>query len=469
LVLSAPQQMSPQGRRRTTEDYLPMVPEGDAKPIVMSHCTLCHSVERIVPARFNRDIWQRTVQRMSLYLGGRPDIQKEHQVTQIPEEQRGMVVDYLAKNFSSDTPPIREKIFAGPNDNLPAKLVKGSEAKFIAMELDQRGRFDVYDINVDSQGTVWVSGRQAATGARGLAAERAENRHEIDRIATRQGSVGALGRFDPKTMSIIPVPLPADKPSTVLGSLGIDPQDQVWVSDRDPKGSRVYEYMPKTNEFETFDILGPENLPLSVLREPVNMNTIRFLNGDTWGVGNPTSRVLRIDPRTRKVTQYPVPLGSHPHGIVVGGDKAIWYAAILDKDVVRLDPTTGKTTHYKTNVPNAGSRMTADAEGNPWIVSREGKLVKVEYRTGKVTVYDTPEKMPSSFGIDADTKRNMIWFDETDAGKIARFDPRTKTFTEFPVPSADMGYIVRVIVDPTNPNRVWWSAPGEIGYVEVVE
>jgi streptogramin lyase len=462
LVLSAPQQIAPRGKRRTTEDYLPMMPEGDAKTLVLSHCTFCHSVERIVPARVSRDAWEKTVGRMNLYLAGRQDLQKEHSVAPMPDEQVAMVVDYLTKNFGTNTPPLPgESIFPGPNDNLPATLPKGPESKFVAMELDQRGIFNVYDVNVDSRGGVWVSGRQGTARTVGKVGDR----RVMDRMIG-QNAVGALGRFDPKSMSVISIPLPPGKGSSVLGSVAVDPEDNIWISDRDNKSNHWYEYKPKTNEFETYEIPPPLNLPLSVLREPVNANTIRFLDGNVWGVGNPTSRVIQLDPSTGKVTQYPAPMGSHPHGIAIGGDKAVWYVAIMDQDIVRLDPHTGKATHYKTNIPLAGSRMTADRDGNLWTVSLGGKLLKVDYRTGKLTVYDTPSKDPNSFGIDADTKRNLIWFDETDAGKIARFDPRTNRFAEFPLPSADMGYIVRVIVDPTNSNRVWWSSPGELGYVE---
>ena len=465
LVLSTAQKISPRGRRRTTEDYAGLMPDGDGKPIVMTHCTFCHSVERIVPARSGKDVWQKTVGRMNAYLAGRPDLQKEHSVGPIPENQIGTVVDYLTKSFGPDTPPLpEEKIFSGPNDNLPVTFAKGTESKFVAMELDRRGIFNVYDVNLDSQGTVWVSGRQSPQRTVGNVG----NRREMDRIIG-QNATGALGRFDPQTMSIISIPLPPDKPSSVLGAIAVDPQDNVWISDRDNKSTHWYEYKPKANEFQTFEIPPPLTLPVSVIREPVNANTLRFQDGNVWGVGNPTSRVLQLDPRTSKVTQFPVPLGSHPHGFVVGKDKAIWYATIMDQDVVRLDPASGNLTHYPVGIVDGGSRMTADADGNLWIVSRPGKLAKVEYRTGKVTKYDTPSREPWSFGIDADTTRNFVWFDETDAGKIARVDPRTGKFVEFPLPTATMGYIVRVIVDPTNSNRVWWSAPGEIGYTEVIE
>ena len=68
-----------------------------------------------------------------------------------------------------------------------------------------------------------------------------------------------------------------------------------------------------------------------------------------------------------------------------------------------------------------------------------------------------------------DTKGNLVWFSEYGAVKIGRFDPRTNTFAEFPLPSTDVQPWM-VQVDPTNPNRVWWNSRlGRFGYVELTD
>jgi len=69
-----------------------------------------------------------------------------------------------------------------------------------------------------------------------------------------------------------------------------------------------------------------------------------------------------------------------------------------------------------------------------------------------------------------DTKQNVIWISESFSDKISRFDPRTNTFVEFPVPSAD-SHLRRIEVDRTNPNRVWWigGQAGKIGYIQMIE
>ena len=52
--------------------------------------------------------------------------------------------------------------------------------------------------------------------------------------------------------------------------------------------------------------------------------------------------------------------------------------------------------------------------------------------------------------------------------ELACFDPRSGTFVEFPLPSADLD-VRRIEVDRSNPDWVWWSGgrADKIGYIEV--
>ena len=124
--------------------------------------------------------------------------------------------------------------------------------------------------------------------------------------------------------------------------------------------------------------------------------------------------------------------------------------------------------------------MQAGTDGNLWTVgTASGKLVKVEYRTGKITEFSPPTQDSGPFAVDVDRNRNFIWFGEMNARKLGRFDPRSNTFAEFPVPSADVGgefsdpRVIWIRVDPQKPNRVWWGGGTtphpKIGYIEVIE
>ena len=129
--------------------------------------------------------------------------------------------------------------------------------------------------------------------------------------------------------------------------------------------------------------------------------------------------------------------------------------------------------------------MTTDADGNVWFCmglgdwEAEGRLARIDHRTAEIQYFTppTPNSGPSSPGTDL--RRNLIWFSETPADQISRFDPRTRTFTSYSLPTRH-SLVRRVEVDRSHPNRIWYSGSGEredggqlgyskIGYIEVFD
>ena len=402
LVLNAPQPSNPPDRKFTGTDWAKVMPEGDGKRLLLGRCSLCHGMERMVQKRATREEWGRIVDRM------RDDL-RDHGVT-LTEVERDTMLDYLAHQFSPISPPFRREPPPPrePNGHLPRTFVKGVEANFLAMEFDLKlppGAW-IMDLAADSQGIVWATERVS----------------------------GMLGRFDSKTLTYTRIAPPQGKSSErSLSSVAVDSQDHVWFTDNGPNGLLI-EYDPKDRKFATYPIPVPPNLGPAVVQ-------LRFLDGNIWGTGLQASQIVSMNIDTGKWRQVPISKGSLPYGLAIGGDKNLWYASNYDNQVVRLEPETGELTRYKVPTPKSDlRRMQADADGNVWTVGiASGKLVKVEYRTGKVTEFSPPTQDSGPFAVDVDRKRNLIWFGEMNARKLGRFDPRSKTFAEFAVPSADVG------------------------------
>ena len=97
-------------------------------------------------------------------------------------------------------------------------------------------------------------------------------------------------------------------------------------------------------------------------------------------------------------------------------------------------------------------------------------LIRVDAKTGVVTEFQTPTEVSGPYSVDVDRSRNLIWVGYNYGDKVARFDPKTNTWVEFPLPRADSD-IRRIEVDQNNPNRVWWAGltSARIGYIEVLE
>ena len=428
-------------RGMTNASYEKLMPEGEGKRLIISRCTICHSLERVVSKRATREVWQKIVDRMHDYL-------QDHRVP-LTDQERDAMLDYVAKNFSSAVAPFRHERGPVPdsNSNLPRTLLTGTAAKFVAMEYYLPRGVWIHHMAVDSHGTAWFS----------------------------ETSAGILGRFDPASLTYTPIAPPAGKfPERFINAVAVDPQDRVWLTDNEPNGL-LYQYNPTSKQFTTYEIPAPPG-------SRPNVNTLRFRDGSVWGTAISFSQIVTLDPKTRKWIQFPVSKGSLPYGLAFGGDNMLWYSAGYDNDVVKLDPSTGMMTHYKAPTPKSGlQQLQADTEGNLWVAESEsGKLLKVDYRTGKLAEYEPPTKDSGPFGIDVDMKRELIWFGEMNAGKLGRYDPRGNSFVEFPLPSLpseDSGVefsdekVIWIEVDPSHPNRVWWGAGtnARIGYIEVLE
>ena len=448
VVLKVLRKTAPPEKKVTDADYAKLMPPGDAKQIITTRCVLCHGLERIVPTRHTSEQWRKTIERMSGFISERTDLQKRIDHGPLTDKERETIMDYVSKNFGKDVPNLPvEKPVNDPSKHLPRMLLKGAEANYVAMEMDPRsgGRTGgkergvpldgEYEIGVDSQGTAWVSG--------------------VDNEL--------FGHIDAESLSFTRVALPAGKVPRALAQIGIDPDQNVWILDNGiTPDAELLQYDPKTQKIKTYEIPAPPKF-----RAP--LNTLRFLDGNVWGKGNSSSRLVKLDPRTGKITEYHVPGGSHPYGLTIGAGKTIWYTGMYDNEVVKLDPETGERTPYKVSTARAAiRRIDADAEGNLWVGAQDsGKLYKLDPRTGKLSAFTPPTPDPGVYGVDVDKKRNLIGFTERDGDRIGRFDPSTSTFVGFPLPSSDTSSR-RVVVDPSNSNRVWWGGK-RIGYVEVMQ
>jgi virginiamycin B lyase len=189
-----------------------------------------------------------------------------------------------------------------------------------------------------------------------------------------------------------------------------------------------------------------------------------------WGSGETSDRILRLDPSTRKIVDYSVPRGSAPFGLAIGPGKTIWYAGLIGNSVVKLDPKTGRLEPHNLRTERSELKLlAADSHLNLWAAATEsGKLVRVDSKTGDIVEIDIPTENSGPFAIAVDTKRDLVWFSEIYADRLARYDPSQKTFVEFSLPVADAD-VRRIGLDPTNPNRVWWAGArsDKFGYIAV--
>jgi streptogramin lyase len=428
----------PERKRMTDLDYAKRMPEGSGKNAVATRCATCHSLQWVAAARKTPQQWRQTVDRMRDYFQGRirplNNISGEADVLQLD-----IMADYLAKNFTHEhavDPQIIDRSGgpAHPYRNLPGANLKQD---YIAMEFTLPPDSNPSGIAADAHGVAWIS----------------------------EANSGKLGRFDPASMKYSRISAPGINPQAHATSLAVDPSGHVWLAVDGPD-PRLLRYDPGIKEFTSYQMPA---YPFAV-PSPNRIVALRFVEGNVWATGMTSDRVIRLDPATRKTTEFPVPKGSSPFGLALGGDRRLWYTAEVGNTMGRLDPVTGLLAYY--NAPAAKSELhglAADADGNLWAGSTEtGQLIRLDFRTGAIAEFAPPSEDSGPYSVDVDTSRNLVWFSQLYADRIARFDPRTASTIEFPLPSADSD-VRRIEVDRSRPNRVWWAGglANKIGYVEV--
>jgi virginiamycin B lyase len=416
---------------------LPSLPEGEGKQILQTKCLSCHDAQRSLRVRADRARWEEIIQNMRLYAQG-STLAKD-----LTDQEEKVLLDYLATNFSrSRERGARPK--PDPNSRLPRTLLQGEAVKYMAVEYELPiPDAEPHEVTVDSEGNGWVSQRRG----------------------------GHLGRLDPKTLVYADIaPPPAPSKFLRLNAIRVGPNNKLWLVDGGPN-RRWLSYDTRAREFSVYELPKTKSGNASG-------NTMRVHpNGTVWMNSIAANQVIRLDPKTRQFTFFDVPAGvkagrtANPYGMAIAGDGKIWIAENAVNQMGRIDPVTGKIDEFEIPVKDSVPRkMGTDAEGNIWVgLHGAGKLMKIDYKTAKMTVYTPPSEDSGLYLADVDLKHNLIWVSLQHVDKIARFDPKSETWVEFPLASAESD-ARRIEVDQNNPNRVWWSGnlSNRMGYIEVL-
>jgi streptogramin lyase len=427
--------LTPAWPKRVPEAQIPTMskdlPEGDAKQLVSEKCALCHDTQRIAVKRSNREDWAYTINRMRTVMAAAsmPDLEQAD-VTKI--------VDYLSSHYKPLQP-------YDANSRLPKALLNGKAMKYRVVTYDLVNRYaEPHDVASDPSGNAWV-------------AERA----------------GKLGRFDPRTLEFVErelPPGPAAPDRQRLGNPQIDAKGLLWVADG--PNARWLSFDTVSSKFMIYP--WPKGSHGGAGGNSMSIHP----NGTIWGTGL-SKEARMLDPERAEFKFFEAPAAKNrkeppgAYGIAVAGDGAVWFAEDEADLMARVDPVSGKVEEFK--IPYEGHafprRMNTDANGDLWVALwNAGKLMKIDHKTKQMTLYTPPTPTGGNYSVIVDKKNGYIWCSEHQVDKIARFDPKTEEWVEFPLPEAESDPR-RLDIDPTNPNRIFFSGntAARVGFVEVLQ
>jgi len=415
---------------------LPALPEGEGKKITEAKCLVCHDAARIVRLRVDHARWEEIILNMRLYARG------SNFAKDLTDQEAKVLADYFSTHYNARDRVARAK--PDPNSRLPRTLLQGDASKYIAVEYElPDATAEPHEITADSEGNGWVSQRRG----------------------------GKLGRLDVKSLVYSEVAPPAGESKLMrLNGITYDARDKLWLVDGGPN-RRFLSYDTRAKEFGVYVLPKLKNGNASG-------NTMRVHpNGTVWLNSIGSNQVIRLDPRTRQFTVFETPAGvkrgttASPYGMAIAADNKIWVVENAVNQMARIDPVSGKFEEFPIPVHDSVARKGGmDSEGNVWVgLHGAGHLMKVDYKTTAMTIYTPPTQDSGPYSVQGDPKSKLIWFSQQHVDKIARFDPTTETFTEYPLPNAESDNR-RIEVDRVNPKRIWWSGmtSSKMGYIELL-
>ncbi len=187
-------------------------------------------------------------------------------------------------------------------------------------------------------------------------------------------------------------------------------------------------------------------------------------NGTIWFDTMYQGSLGNLDPKSGEIKYYPldpkwndVKVQLNFVGLHHEVDGKVWTKSVGTQDIFRVDLATGQWEKFHPTDEIAGGskygiyQVASDSHNNLWMAEfTEGHLGKIDAKTLKVTWYAPPTPHARLRRMVIDDKDHIL-VTEYRGNKVADFDPATEKFTEYTLPT-----------QYTNPYRAVFDKNGEL-------
>ncbi len=222
-----------------------------------------------------------------------------------------------------------------------------------------------------------------------------------------------------------------------------------FISKFDPKTLKLTEYPVK--------VFKPQH-PVGLL--DLELDT----KGTFWFDTMYQATLGNLDPKTGEIKYYPLSDEFNNVGVQMNFvglrhdvDGKVWTKNVPTGDVFRVDLKTQKWERFQplkqlaNGKHNTIYQLLSDSHNNAWAAEFvNGYLGKIDAKTTKVTWYQMPTQNARARRMRIDDQ-DRIWVTEYRGNKVAMFDPKTEKFTEYPLPPRTYPY--RAAVDKNG--EIW--------------
>ena len=267
-----------------------------------------------------------------------------------------------------------------------------------------------------------------------------------------------LGRLDPETGQMKEYPLKT--PDSGPHGLAADKEGNIWFT-ANYKGY-IGKLNPRTGAVAEYA------LPDPAARDP--HTPVFDQKGILWFTVQAGNFVGRLDPETGaiKLKSLPTP-NSHPYGIAINGRGVPFFCEFGTNKLAAIDPGTMGITEYALPMGARPRRLTI-VEGDIVYYTdfARGYLGRLDPHGGSVEERVSPGGTDSKpYGIAA-TSDGIVWYSESGMkpNTIVRFDPKSKAFASWPIPSGG-GTVRNMVATPGGDLYIACSGVNRVGIVKI--
>jgi virginiamycin B lyase len=237
------------------------------------------------------------------------------------------------------------------------------------------------------------------------------------------------------------LPRATTEPHDVL----VDAQGAVWYSDFGE--SYISKFDPKTLKLTEY--------PVTQFKSdaPVGNLSLEFdKKGTLWFDTMYQGSLGNLDPKTEKITWYPLAQEYNDYrvqlnfvGLRHDVDGKVWTKSVGTQDIYRLELASGKWERFQPLKDLAGTpasiyQVISDSQNNLWMAEfQRGHIGKIDAKTTKVTWYPLPTANARARRMVIDDQDRLL-ITEYRGNKLALFDTKSEKVTEYPLPPYTFPY-----------------------------
>jgi virginiamycin B lyase len=217
----------------------------------------------------------------------------------------------------------------------------------------------------------------------------------------------------------------------------------------------------------------------AMLRQAEYLSSLNLSAGPQWSYAFKTLARPKGDATRVIYTEYDLPRRTRqPHDVIVDREGMAWYASFGEQILGKLDPRTGKVTEYpipllKPGAPTGILGMRFDHDQNPWLAMQfQAGIAKFDRKTEKFQTWSLPPELNKDYvqinqvSPDQSHLDGKVWLQDAGTYTVMRLDVASGKFDVFEPYTIPRPNVYDVIPDSRNNGYFLVLGAEDIGRID---